>query len=83
MASEVLNVQGLDDMPLTIETILNDRTVPVQNRGYNYTQESIAVKVLQEWCGEHGFIKNAKVKEILLAEVNRINRMSTTTQGEQ
>lgn len=84
MASEVLNVQGLDDMPLTLETILNDRTVAVQNRGSNYTQESIAVKVLQEWCGEHGFIKNAKVKEILLAEVNRINRMSTTTtQGEQ
>jgi hypothetical protein len=83
MVSEVLNVQGLNEMPLTLDVILNDRPAEVIARGRrNFVATDEAVRIMQEWCGEHGFIKNAKVKQILQAEVNRINRI-TTTQGEQ
>jgi hypothetical protein len=76
-------VQGLNEMPLTLDVILNDRPAEVIARGRrNFVATDEAVRIMQEWCGEHGFIKNAKVKQILQAEVNRINRI-TTTQGEQ
>lgn len=83
-SSELLNVIADGAMPKTMAHLLSDQTVPANSRSHRYTAESQAVQIMQEWCGEHGFIKNAKVKQILLAEVNRINRINTTsTQGEQ
>jgi len=83
-SEQLLNVIADGSMPKTMMHLLSDLTVSTNTRQRRYDADSEAIQILQEWCGEHGFIKNAKVKEILLKEANsRMNRTSTTTQGEQ
>jgi hypothetical protein len=81
-SEQLLNVIADGSMPKTMAHLLSDQAVST-SRGRTFMGDSQAIQILQEWCGEHGFIKNAKVKEILLKEAIRINRINTTTQGEQ